>query len=48
MGSKSIKKMEFTFLKNDLLKKGLNIDILLNGCLDCIKDILDQVDLKFK
>ena len=41
MGSKSIKKMEFTFLKNDLLKKGLNIDILLNGCLDCIKDILD-------
>ena len=48
MGSKSIKKMEFTFLKNDLLKKGFNIDILLNGCLDCIKDILDQVDLKFK
>ena len=41
MGSKSIKKMEFTFLKNDLLKKGFNIDILLNGCLDCIKDILD-------
>ena len=31
--------MEFEFLKNDLVKKGLNIYKLLDGCLDCINDI---------
>ena len=36
---KYIKKMEFEFLKNDLVKKGLNIYKLLDGCLDCINDI---------
>ena len=39
MGNKSIKKMEFVYLKNDLKKKGYSVDKLLDGCLDCIKDI---------
>ena len=38
-GNNSIKKMEFLFLKDDLMKKGYNVDKLLYGCLDCIKDI---------
>ena len=40
MDNKSVKKMEFVYMKNDLKKKGLNIDKLLDGCLDCMKDIL--------
>ena len=32
--------MEFVYMKNDLKKKGLNVDKLLDGCLDCMKDIL--------
>ena len=39
MGNKSIKKMEFVYLKNDLKKKGYSVNKLLDGCLDCIKDI---------
>jgi len=38
-GNNSIKKMEFVFMKNDLMKKGYNVDKLLDGCLNCIKDI---------
>ena len=33
-------KMECDYFKNDLLKKGIDINIVLNGCLDCIKDYL--------
>ena len=40
MDNKSVKKMEFVYMKNDLKKKGLNVDKLLDGCLDCMKDIL--------
>ena len=40
IGNKSIKKMEFVFVKNDLMKKGYDVDKLLYGCLDCIKDLL--------
>ena len=39
---KLLKKMEFIYFKNELLKKGINIYSLLNGCLDCVnfdKDI---------
>ena len=32
--NKSIKKMEFVFMKNDLKKKGFDVDKLLDGCLD--------------
>ena len=39
MDNKSIKKMKFEFLKNNLIKKGLNVDKLLYGCLDSISDI---------
>ena len=39
MGNKPIKKMEFEYLKNDLKKKGYSVDKLLDGCLDCMKDI---------
>ena len=34
------KKLEFNYLKNDLSKKGVNTDIILEGCLDCIKDCI--------
>ena len=39
---KLLKKIEFIYLKNELLKKGINIYSLLSGCLDCVnfdKDI---------
>ena len=39
MDSILIKKMEFEFLKNDLMKKGYNINKLLSGCLDCMNDL---------
>ena len=35
--NKSIKKMEFVFMKNDLKKKGFDVDKLLYGCLDNMK-----------
>ena len=41
MDNKSVKKMEFVYMKNDLKKKGLNVDKLLYGCLDCMKDVLN-------
>lgn len=31
-----LKKMEFDYFKKDLMKQGINIYYLLNGCLDCI------------
>lgn len=34
-----LKEMEFDYLKKDLNKSGNNIYTLLDGCLDCIKDI---------
>ena len=37
--NKSIKKMEFVFMKNDLKKKGFDVDKLLDGCLDNMKYI---------
>ena len=33
-----LKKLEYKFLKNDLSKKGVDINVILEGCLDCIKD----------
>ena len=39
LGSKSVKKMEFLYMKNYLMKKGYNVDKLFYGCLDCMKDI---------
>ena len=38
---KFIKKMEFIYIKSDLMKKGLNINKVLYGCLDCMKDVLN-------
>ena len=34
--NKLLKKMEFSYLKNELAKKGINIYNLLDGCLDCV------------
>lgn len=34
-----LKEMEFNYLKKDLNKSGNNIYVLLDGCLDCIKDL---------
>ena len=39
LGSKPVKKMEFLYMKNYLMKKGYNVDKLFYGCLDCMKDI---------
>ena len=33
-----LKRMEFNYLKNDLSEKDININSLLNGCLDCLID----------
>ena len=33
-----LEKMEYNYFKNDLSKKGVDIDLVLGGCLDCIKD----------
>ena len=35
-----LKKLEYNYFKNDLSKKGVDINILLKGCLDCIKDCM--------
>ena len=35
-----LKKMEYNYFKNDLLQKGVDIHLLLGGCLDCIKDCI--------
>ena len=34
-----LKEMEFDYFKKELNKNGNNMNILLDGCLDCIKDI---------
>ena len=36
INSDFLKKMEFDYFKKDLMKQGINIYFLLNGCLDCI------------
>ena len=36
INSDFLKKMEFDYFKKDLMKQGINIYSLLNGCLDCI------------
>ena len=41
--NKLLKKMEFNYLKSELDKKGIDIYILFNGCLDCIKDFENNV-----
>jgi hypothetical protein len=33
-----LKKLEYKYFKNDLSKKGIDLNIILEGCLDCIKD----------
>ena len=35
-----LKKMEYNYFKNDLLKKGIDINLALEGCLDCISDCI--------
>ena len=35
-----LKKLEYNYFKNDLSKNGVDINIVLNGCLDCIKDCI--------
>ena len=35
-----LKKMEYDYFKNDLSKKGVDINIVLRGCMDCIKDCM--------
>ena len=35
-----LKKLEYNYLKNDLSKNGVDIYIVLKGCLDCIKDCI--------
>ena len=35
-----LKKMEFSYFKDELAKKGIDINFALEGCLDCIKDCL--------
>ena len=35
-----LNKMEYNYFKNDLLKKGIDINLALGGCLDCIKDCI--------
>ena len=34
------KKMEYNYFKNDLSKKGVDINLVLEGCLDCMKDCI--------
>jgi hypothetical protein len=36
---KLLKEIEFNYIKNELNKKGINIYNLLEGCLDCIKNL---------
>ena len=33
-----LNKLEYDYLKDDLFKKGIDINLVLKGCLDCIKD----------
>ena len=33
-------KMEYNYFKNDLSKKGVDVNLALEGCLDCIKDCI--------
>jgi len=35
-----LKKLEYNYFKNNLSKKGVDINIVLKGCLDCIKDCI--------
>ena len=35
-----LKKMEFEYFKEDLNKQGININYLLNGCLDSVKEVI--------
>ena len=35
-----LKKLELLFFRDDLLKKGIDINFILDGCLDCVNDCL--------
>ena len=35
-----LKKMEYNYFKNDLLNKGVDINLVLGGCLDCMNDCI--------
>ena len=35
-----LKKLEYNYFKNNLSKNGVDINIVLKGCLDCIKDCI--------
>ena len=37
--NKFLKKMEFYYFKNELIRKNINIYNFLNGCLDCIQNL---------
>ena len=36
----SLKRLELNYLRNDLLKKGIDINVVLAGCLDCVDDCI--------
>ena len=36
----SLKRLELNYLRNDLLKKGIDINVVLAGCLDCVNDFI--------
>ena len=35
----SLKKMEYEYFKNNLSQKGINVNSLLGGCLDCLNEV---------
>lgn len=34
-----LKKIELSYLKNELIKKGYDLNVVLEGCMDCLKDL---------
>ena len=40
INKKILKKMEYEYFKKDLNKQGINIDYLLKGCLDSVKEVI--------
>ena len=36
----SLKKMEYEYFKNNLIQKGIDVNNLLKGCLDCLNEVI--------
>ena len=32
-------KIQIVYLKNELIKKGYDLNVVLEGCMDCLKDL---------